>query len=142
MLFYWYSTDTNLYSLFLECCVTHTQASLRGKWRVKSNKARTKWKPASLGAGWLSGLIALVQTTRLTGGHDLYKSYNFRITFPNAREARINNVILWNVKVIFLINSIKIRNTIGYIMYLSPHIDSSIIWMIISSIDVFCNGVS
>lgn len=82
------------------------------------------------------------QTTRLTGGHDLYKSYNFRITFPNAREARINNVILWNVKVIFLINSIKIRNTIGYIMYLSPHIDSSIIWMIISSIDVFCNGVS
>ena len=32
--------------------VSNTKASLRGKWRVKSNKAWTKWKPASLGAGW------------------------------------------------------------------------------------------
>jgi len=32
--------------------VSSTKASLRGKWRVKSNEAWTTWKPASLGAGW------------------------------------------------------------------------------------------
>ena len=44
--------------------VSNANTSLRGLWRVKSNKAWTKWKPASLGAGWYYGLIALGQTTR------------------------------------------------------------------------------
>lgn len=50
--------------------VSNTNTSLRGKWRVKSSEAWTTWKPASLGAGWCFGLIALVQTTRLTGDYD------------------------------------------------------------------------
>lgn len=64
------------------------------------------------------------------------------MALPNPIEARVNNVMLRNVKEMSFSNNTKTRNITGYIIILSPRIDSSVVWMIISSIYVLRNGIS
>ena len=45
---------------------------------------------ASLGAGWQFGLIALVQTTHLTGDYDLYYIFNFYLILKCYKPKNIS----------------------------------------------------
>ena len=45
-------------------------------YKRQGNRLERMWKPAPLDAGRYHGLIALVQTTRLTGGYDLVDGFD------------------------------------------------------------------